>query len=88
MNADAGNDIHNPLATALTATIRELVAARQETLAVKIVSAAQRDYTAWLQAELCKARDWTTVDVIKLWHDELDRRAHNRSMVHGARWAA
>jgi len=64
----------NPLAGILTATIRELVDAR-------LVHAAERDYTAWLQKEVCKARDWTIIDVIKAWHQELDRREHYRAEV-------
>ena len=61
----------NPLAGILTATIRELVDARR-------IHAAERDFTAWLQRELCKARTWDTWDVLKAWHAELDRREHQR----------
>jgi hypothetical protein len=64
--------IDNALAPVLTATIRELAAAR-------LLHAAERDYMAWLQREVCKARDWTTWDVIKAWHQELDRRERHRA---------
>jgi hypothetical protein len=39
------------------------------------LTAARLDFTAWLQAELCRAREWTALDVIQAWHAELDRRA-------------
>ena len=69
MSGPATSVTPNPLAGVLAATIRELVAARQ-------LHAAERDFTSWLQTELCRARGWTMVDVLTAWHDELDRRAH------------
>jgi hypothetical protein len=68
--------IDNPLAEVLTATIRELAEAR-------LLHAAERDYTAWLQRELGRARDWSVADVMKAWHEELDRREHGRSQAVG-----
>jgi hypothetical protein len=56
--------------------------------AVRFLHAAERDYTAWLQREVCRARQWTVPDVIRAWHDELDRREHGRAIVRGAREAA
>ncbi len=42
---------------------------------------ATHDYTHWLQAALGRARDWTRVDVVHAWHDELDRREQARRKV-------
>jgi hypothetical protein len=67
-------EVGNALAPVLVDHVREL-------LAVKLVSACQRDYTAWIQRELCKARNWRTVDVVQAWHQELDRRNHARAFV-------
>jgi hypothetical protein len=66
----------NPLAGVLTATIRELHD-------VHVLHAAERDYMAWLQLEVCKARDWSIIDVTKAWYQELDRRAAAQARVHG-----
>jgi hypothetical protein len=58
----------------LTELTRRLSAAR-------LVHAAERDYLAWLQGEVCRARGWTVADLLVEWHAELDRRAC------AARWA-
>lgn len=64
-------DTTNPLAGVLTATILELAEAR-------LLHSCQRDYCSWLQQEVCRARSWTPFDVLKAWHEELDRREHQR----------
>jgi hypothetical protein len=74
-------DQPNALAGPLKATILELASTRAELQAVKLVSACQRDFAAWLQADLCRARKWTTVDVVRAWHEELDRREQARRIV-------
>ena len=66
------DDPDNPLAGTLTATIDELAEAR-------LLHACERDYCAWLQREVCRARHWDAFDVLKAWGDELDRREHQRT---------
>jgi hypothetical protein len=65
------------LASVLAETIRTLSATR-------FLHAAERDFAAWLQAELCKAREWTMIDLIAAWHHELDRRARQRDTMRSA----
>jgi hypothetical protein len=78
----------NALAGPLKATILDLASTRAELQAVKLVSACQRDFAAWLQADLCRARKWTTADVIRAWHEELDRREQARGIIRDERRAA
>jgi hypothetical protein len=81
VNEPVGSLTPNPLASTLTATIRELAEAR-------MLHAAERDYLSWLQREVCRAREWTIIDVIRAWHEELDRREQARRGVRGDRRAA
>jgi hypothetical protein len=43
--------------------------------ALRLLHGAERDFTAWLQAEVCRARQWTVADLLVAWQEELDRRA-------------
>jgi len=60
----------------------------RELAAVRLLHSAERDYSAWLQRELCRARNWSTVEVLRAWHEELDRRAHGRATIRDSRRAA
>jgi hypothetical protein len=71
----------NPLAGVLSTTIRELVE-------VKLLAAAERDYTHWLQGEVLRARQWTMPDLLRAWFAELDRRDEARRITGVGRRAA
>ena len=58
--------------------VAELTARAQ---ALREVVGASWDYAAWLQAELCRARQATTGEVLAAWWEELDRRAKLRAQV-------
>jgi hypothetical protein len=65
-------------AVLLVDAVRALSAARRELADLRLLHAAERDYLAWLQAEVRRARGWTIVDVVKAWCEEIDRRKHQR----------
>jgi len=71
----------NPLAVVLVELAREFSA-------VRFLHGAERDFTAWLMREVCQARDWNAWDLTRAWHQELDRRAHDRAVVRGEGRAA
>ena len=64
----------NPLAPVLAEMTRTLSQTR-------LIMAAERDFTAWLQTELCRARTWTVLDVLHAWRDTCDARAALRATI-------
>jgi len=73
--------LDNALAPVLADLIREFSETR-------LLHSCERDYMAWLQGEVCRARGWTPWDVSQAWWQELDRRAHDRAVVRGEGRAA
>lgn len=59
----------------------ELADLRETLTGSRELTEARLDFMAWLLPELCKARKWSTADVVREWHRELDRRAEARRKV-------
>lgn len=62
----------------LTSVVCELAA---RLAVMREALAATWDFEAWLQAELCKAREWRALDVLDGWQQERERRAKLRAEV-------
>jgi hypothetical protein len=67
----------NPLAEVVVALARQLRQARCEIHWHRLVAASGGDFCNWLEAQLCRARGWTIVDLLSAWHQELDRRSQS-----------
>ena len=63
----------------IEALAAELAELKPQARAMREIVVAGWDYIAWLQGEVCRARQWTALDVLDAWHQELERRAKARA---------
>ena len=69
------------LAPVVVDLVRDLALARAEVQGLRELQSARLDHLNWLQAELCRARRWSILDLVSAWHAELDRRNAARQRI-------